>query len=88
MSAREELHESMCGSCCGNFARGECEAIDTVIDNFAHELAESPPRLSNDECQFLAFALDQAAEEMSLRDGFTDADRAALDKFRGWVVGS
>lgn len=40
MSAREELHESMCGSCCGRFARGECESVDRLIDAFVHELAE------------------------------------------------
>lgn len=40
MSAREELHESLCGSCQGRYSRGECEAVDRLIDNFAHELAE------------------------------------------------
>lgn len=40
MTAREELHESMCGSCSGRFARGECEAVDRAIDAFAHELAK------------------------------------------------
>jgi hypothetical protein len=38
--------------------------------------------LSDTERQFLTFALDQAAEEMSLGDGFTDEDRAALEKLR------
>ena len=40
MSAREELHESLCGSCCGRSALGECEAVNRQIDAFAHELAE------------------------------------------------
>lgn len=40
------------------------------------------PAFSAAERQFLTFALDQAAEEMSLRDGFTDEDQAALDRFR------
>ncbi|MFD3717239.1 hypothetical protein [Streptomyces sp. NPDC058674] len=40
------------------------------------------PAFSVAERQFLTFALDQAAEEMSLRDGFTDEDQAALDRFR------
>lgn len=57
----------------------------SLLDAYAHELAEQPPALSTEERQFLAFALDQAGEEMSLRDGFTDADQAALEKFRGWV---
>jgi hypothetical protein len=38
--------------------------------------------LSATERQFLTFALDQAAEEMSLRDGFTADDQAALEKLR------
>ncbi|MFE2712285.1 hypothetical protein ACFXKI_09910 [Streptomyces mirabilis] len=38
--------------------------------------------LSATERQFLTFALDQAAEEMSLRDGFTADDEAALEKLR------
>ncbi|MFI8300025.1 hypothetical protein ACIGCZ_29275 [Streptomyces nigra] len=38
--------------------------------------------------QFLTFALDQAAEEMSLRDGFTDADEAALTKLRRLADGA
>ncbi|MFE9372285.1 hypothetical protein ACFYM2_21295 [Streptomyces sp. NPDC006711] len=40
------------------------------------------PLLTDNERQFLTFALDQAAEEMSLADGFTDEDEAALAKFR------
>lgn len=85
MSAREELHESMCGSCCGNYARGECESVNRVIDNYAYELKATPPELSPEERQFLSFALDQAAEEITLRDGFTEDDQTALEKFRGWV---
>lgn len=38
--------------------------------------------LTDAERQFLSFALDQAAEEMFHRDGFTDEDWAALAKFR------
>jgi len=38
--------------------------------------------LSDTERQFLTFALDQAAEEMSLGDGFTAEDQAALEKLR------
>ncbi len=37
--------------------------------------------------QFLAFALDRAAEEKSLGDGFTDEDHAALDKLRRLAAG-
>ncbi|CAM5591120.1 hypothetical protein [Streptomyces purpurascens] len=36
--------------------------------------------------KFLSFALDQAAEEMSLGDGFTDEDSAALEKLRRMTV--
>lgn len=45
------------------------------------DLREQIP-LSATERQFLTFALDQAAEEMSLRDGFTADDEAALEKLR------
>ncbi|MCI3271422.1 hypothetical protein [Streptomyces cylindrosporus] len=38
--------------------------------------------LTEADRRFLTFALDQAAEEMSLGDGFTDADQSALDKLR------
>jgi hypothetical protein len=38
--------------------------------------------LTDAERQFLTFALDQAAEEMFLRDGFTDEDHAALEMLR------
>jgi hypothetical protein len=38
--------------------------------------------LTDAERQFLTFALDQAADEMSFGDGFTDEDRAALDRLR------
>lgn len=38
--------------------------------------------LTDTDRQFLTFALDQAAEEMSLGCGFTDADTAALEKLR------
>lgn len=48
-------------------------------------LEATPPELSPEERQFLSFALDQAAEEMTLRDGFTEDDQTALEKFRGWV---
>ncbi|MFD8650688.1 hypothetical protein [Streptomyces mirabilis] len=41
--------------------------------------------LTDAERQFLAFALDQAAEEMFHRDGFTDEDWAALRKFRRMI---
>jgi len=51
----------------------------------ADHWAPQPPALSPQERQFLTFALDQAGEEMSLRDGFTDADTAALEKFRSWA---
>jgi hypothetical protein len=44
--------------------------------------ADQAASLSDTERQFLTFALDQAAEEMSLGDGFTDEDRAALEKLR------
>ncbi|MGW1246959.1 hypothetical protein [Streptomyces sp. NPDC002535] len=38
--------------------------------------------LTDSERKFLHFALDEAAEEMSLGDGFTDEDQAALDSLR------
>jgi hypothetical protein len=38
--------------------------------------------LTDAERQFLTFALDQAADEMSLADGFTADDEAALEKLR------
>ncbi|MEU0098206.1 hypothetical protein [Streptomyces sp. NPDC006267] len=38
--------------------------------------------LTDAERQFLTFAMDMAADEMSLADGFTDEDEAALAKFR------
>ncbi|MFJ3283308.1 hypothetical protein [Streptomyces halstedii] len=38
--------------------------------------------LTDAERQFLTFALDRATDEMSLGDGFTDEDEAALEKFR------
>lgn len=62
------------------------DIVQKALDEHAHELAEQPPTLTPEERQFLSFALDQAGEEMSLRDGFTDADAAALEKFRGWVA--
>lgn len=40
------------------------------------------PALTDAERRFLTFALDQAAEEMSLRDGFTAEDEAALAALR------
>lgn len=46
-----------------------------------------PEPLSDAERQFLTFALDQAAEEMSLRDGFTDEDEAALASLRKLAAG-
>lgn len=39
-------------------------------------------QLTDAERRFLSFALDQAFEEMVQRDGFTDEDWAALEKFR------
>ncbi|MFF4751807.1 hypothetical protein [Streptomyces sp. NPDC001270] len=50
----------------------------------AEQAAPCPPAvvLTAADRQFLTFALDQAAEEMSYRDGFTDDDQAALDKLR------
>ncbi|MFI7890959.1 hypothetical protein ACIFUY_06800 [Streptomyces sp. CACIS-1.16CA] len=38
--------------------------------------------LSKTEQQFLAFALELAADQMVTRDGFDDEDRAALDRLR------
>lgn len=41
MSAREELHESMCRCGTGEYpAPGECVAVDRLIDAYAHELAQ------------------------------------------------
>lgn len=39
-SARDELHESICSCSYKNPAPGECDSVDQIIDNFAHELAE------------------------------------------------
>jgi hypothetical protein len=38
MSARDELHEAICGDGCGVPKR--CERTDRLVDAFAHELAE------------------------------------------------
>lgn len=46
------------------------------------EALPAPGPLTPAERQFLTFALDQAADEMSLGDGFTQEDEAALLKFR------
>lgn len=46
----------------------------------AHGTDEAP--LTAHERKFLHFALDEAANKMSLGDGFTDADQAALDSLR------
>lgn len=48
----------------------------------AHRTEEAQPELTDAERQFLTFALDQGAEELSLSDGFTDESRAALEKLR------
>jgi hypothetical protein len=44
-----------------------------------------PEPLTDAERTFFSFALDQAAEEMFHRDGFTDEDWAALAKFRRMI---
>ncbi|MFB7421601.1 hypothetical protein ACFC1L_44450, partial [Streptomyces sp. NPDC056210] len=46
----------------------------------AGQPADAP--LTAAERKFLHFALDEAANEMSLGDGFTDEDEAALDRLR------
>jgi len=57
----------------------QMEELSTTLDE-AHGTDRAP--LTAAERKFLHFALDQAAEEMSLGDGFTDADQAALDSLR------
>lgn len=42
----------------------------------------APVALTAAERQFLGFALDLVFDRMVSEDGFTDEDRAALDKFR------
>jgi hypothetical protein len=62
------------------------QARQYLAEHLAADLSAAalptPVGLTDAERQFLTFALDQAAEEMSLADGFTDEDQAALDKFR------
>lgn len=71
MSAREELHESMCGSCGGRYARGECEAVDRLIDNFADELervAKRAVRFDDPGPRYLIWAPDRENFARELRD--------------------
>jgi hypothetical protein len=57
-------------------------------DRITHDtVAALAAPLTAAERQFLTFALDEAADEMANRDGFTDADRAALAKFRRMAAG-
>ena len=59
---------------------------DVVADAVLAVLPEQTDRaalpLTAVERQFLTFALDQAADEMALGDGFTAEDEAALEKLR------
>lgn len=48
----------------------------------AHEAEVLAAGLSEPERRFLTFALDQAAEELSLGAGFTAEDEAALESLR------
>ncbi|MFE9949328.1 hypothetical protein ACFYRJ_17555 [Streptomyces sp. NPDC005531] len=63
-------------------ARYLCHADDHYCPDEAQQPTPAEVPLTAAERQFLTFALDQAADEMSLGDGFTDEDRAALDRFR------
>ncbi len=58
-----------------------CDSMEPDTDQDALTLTAA-------ERQFLTFALDQAAKEMSLGDGFTDADEAALAKLRRLADGA
>ncbi len=57
---------------------GTTEQADTV----AAPDVDRATALTDRERQFLTFALDMAAEELSLGAGFTDEDSAALDHLR------
>ncbi|MGA5598465.1 hypothetical protein ACPCSE_29945 [Streptomyces cellulosae] len=46
------------------------------------EQPEKTVTLTEDDRKFLSFALDQAADEMCNRDGFTDLDWALLERWR------
>jgi hypothetical protein len=72
-----------------NEAEAAADAAMAVADAEQAELRQlqaTPPdvavTLTDAERQFLSFALDQAAEEMFHRDGFTAEDWAALEKLR------
>lgn len=70
-------------------ARRESELIGrrATVNRLRAELEQArATTLTADERQFLTFALDQAADEMSLGDGFTDEDEAALEKFRAMAA--
>lgn len=67
MNAREELHESMCGSCYGKFKRGECESVDRLIDAYAHELAEKIRERARRIGESGASATGRHAEDMATR---------------------
>lgn len=58
-----------------------------VLGVDADDIAAPPMALNEADRHFLDFALDQAAEEKSLGDGFTDADRASLTKLRRLAEG-
>lgn len=78
MTARNELRDC--------FLSDSRDRFDAAADAYRAEvLAE---RLTDAERQFLTFALDQAADEMSLGDGFTDEDDAALETFRRMAAGA
>ncbi|MET8826051.1 hypothetical protein ABZX40_13345 [Streptomyces sp. NPDC004610] len=57
-------------------------ARDAVLAVLLPPPADRAAVLTEPERQFLTFALDQAAEELSLGRGFTDADTAALERLR------
>jgi hypothetical protein len=65
-----------------DLAGGEPEARRLLAELREPWRTEQPAPLTAAERQFLTFALDEAADEMTLRDGFTDEDRAALETFR------
>jgi len=61
----------------------ELDADDaTEIRAMLDDVFPVRPPLTEAERRFLSFALDQAAEEMFLNDGFTDDDEAALESLR------
>lgn len=60
MSARDDLHEAICGDGCG--IRRRCERTDRLIDAYAHELAEMQRNTNPDRSPDWSDGVDWAAD--------------------------